>query len=223
MKQQFGIHRIIFVLLLSSLLVMCASGKEKGYSGSEEQSMNAGDLEDLQVAYFASGCFWCVEAVFESVKGVVEAESGYAGGIESNPTYEQVSAGLTGHAEAVRVYYDSSEVDYNTLLKVYYGSHNPTTVNGQHPDYGRQYRSVIFYQNDRERKLAEAFKDQLDKSGQYSEPIATEIIPFKKFWIAEDYHQNYERRNPNNPYVRNVSIPRLLKFQKKFPELLKEH
>lgn len=179
------------------------------------------DLSKYSKAYFASGCFWCVEAVFESVKGVEEVISGYAGGEEKNPTYEQVGAGKTGHAEAVEVYYDPEVISYETLLTVYYGSHNPTTVNGQHPDYGRQYRSVIFYTNENEEKAALAFKRKLNESGEYGEPIATEIVPFTTFWKAEDYHQDYERLNPNQPYVKSVSIPRLNRFKEKFPELLK--
>lgn len=180
------------------------------------------DLDKLSKAYFASGCFWCVEAVYESVRGVAEAVSGYAGGDTPNPTYRLIGTGKTGHAEALEVYYDPAVVTYQTLVKVYYGSQDPTTVNGQHPDYGTQYRSMIFYQNEEEKKIAQTFKANLEASGEYDKPIATEIVPFKKFWKAEDYHQNYERLNPNNPYVRNVSIPRLKRFQAKYPELLKD-
>ncbi len=180
----------------------------------------AADLDKLSTAYFASGCFWCVEAVFESVRGVEEAVSGYAGGKTRNPTYKLIGTGTTGHAETVEVYYDSEVVSYETLVKVYYGSHDPTTVNGQRPDFGTQYRSIIFYQNDEEKEIAEAFKAKI--AGEYSKPIATEIVPFEKFWEAEDYHQNFERLNPNHSYVRNVSIPRLKRFQAKFPDLLKE-
>lgn len=180
------------------------------------------DLKELSKAYFASGCFWCVEAIFESVKGVEEAVSGYAGGKEPNPTYQQVSAGATSHAEAVEVYYDPEVVDYETLVKVYYGSHNPTTVNGQAPDFGTQYRSMILYTNEEEKSIAENYKKDLEASGEYSQPIATEIEPLTKFWKAEDYHQDFERKNPNQSYVKNVSIPRLNRFKKKFPEFLKE-
>lgn len=180
------------------------------------------EMDQLSKAYFASGCFWCVEAIFESVKGVEEAISGYAGGEEANPTYEQVSRGATGHTEAVEVYYDPDVIDYKTLVKVYYASHNPTTVNGQSPDFGTQYRSMILYTNAEEKAIAEAYKKQLEESGQYAEPIATEIEPLTRFWKAEDYHQDYERNNPNNRYIQNVSIPRLKRFQAKHPELLKK-
>lgn len=180
------------------------------------------DLKNLSKAYFASGCFWCVEAIFESVRGVEEAVSGYAGGKEANPTYKQVGAGATGHTEAVEVYYDPEVIDYETLVKVYYGSHDPTTVNGQAPDFGTQYRSMILYTNDKEKEIAMKFKQDLEASGTYSKPIATEIEPLTKFWKAEEYHQDFERLNPNQSYVRSVSIPRLNRFKKKFPELLKK-
>ncbi len=143
----------------------------KGQVGTADSA----DLAGLSRAYFASGCFWCVEAIFESVRGVEEAVSGYSGGDEENPTYQKIGSGTTGHAESVEVYYDPEVVSYETLVKVYYGSHNPTTVNGQHPDYGTQYRSIIFYQNEREKEIAESFRDSLEESGAYDEPIATEI------------------------------------------------
>lgn len=200
----------------------CSSVPANSDNGTTPKAQPTKDLSKLSKAYFASGCFWCVEAVFESVKGVEEAISGYSGGPEKNPTYQQVGRGLTGHAEAVEVYYDPTVVSYETLVKVYYGSHDPTTVNGQHPDFGRQYRSMIYYTNDKEKEIAEAFKAQLEASGKYSKPIATEIVAFEKFWKAEDYHQDYERLHPDNSYVRAVSIPRLNRFKEKFPELLKE-
>ncbi|CAN5149260.1 peptide-methionine (S)-S-oxide reductase MsrA [soil metagenome] len=179
------------------------------------------ELSKLSQATFASGCFWCVEAVFESVKGVKEAVSGYAGGTESNPTYEEVGSGRTNHAEAVTVYYDSSTVDYPTLLKVYFASQDPTQVNGQGPDHGRPYRSIIFYNNAQEKKLAEDYVGELTASKKYSAPLTVEIQPFTKFWEAEDYHQNYVVNNPNVGYVRMESIPRIKRFQAQYPELIK--
>ncbi|MEQ8546996.1 MAG: peptide-methionine (S)-S-oxide reductase MsrA [Cyclobacteriaceae bacterium] len=206
--------------MLCTLLfaVSCSGGKAE-----KDKAENSQNLDGLKKAYFASGCFWCVEAIFESVAGVEEAVSGYAGGKEVNPTYRQVSSGSTGHTETVEVYYNPEIVSYETLLKVYYGSHNPTTVNGQHPDYGAQYRSAIFYQSEEEKLLAEKYMKNLDKSGQYDSPIATEIAPLTKFWKAEEYHQDYEKNNPYQPYVMNVSVPRLKKFQQKYPELLKKN
>ncbi|MEQ8324126.1 MAG: peptide-methionine (S)-S-oxide reductase MsrA [Vicingaceae bacterium] len=215
----------LFSAITASLLLsMCSLDGNTQSKAPEEkiEKMSEAELQKFDVAYFASGCFWCVEAVYESVEGVKEAVSGYAGGNEQNPTYEQVGRGETGHAEAVMVYYDAQVVSYETLVKVYYGSHDPTTVNGQAPDFGRQYRSIIFYQNEKEKAVAEKFKNQLEASGMYDQPIATEIVPFTKFWNAEDYHQDYEKLHPENSYVRNVSIPRLRRFQEKFPELLKK-
>ncbi len=213
----------IFTFLLFIGTMGCGSQSDTHTSTQPEIGVKtSAELARLSKAYFASGCFWCVEAIFESVRGVEEAISGYAGGKEPNPTYEQVSRGLTSHAEAVEVYYDPKLISYETLVKVYYGSHNPTTVNGQAPDFGPQYRSMILYQNEEEKKVAEDYKAKLEASGKYDKPIATEIVPLKKFWEAEDYHQDYEKKNPNQPYIKSVSIPRLKKFQAKYPELLKE-
>ena len=175
----------------------------------------------LKTAYFASGCFWCVEAIFESVEGVEEAISGYAGGFTKNPTYRSIGTGTTGHSETVAVYYNPEIVSFDTLVKVFFGSHDPTTKNGQHPDYGSQYRSIAFYQNEKEKKNIEAVIKELNTK-YYKGKIVTEVTKFTKFFQAEDYHQNYERLHPNNPYVRNVSIPRLNRFKKLFPTILKK-
>ncbi len=180
------------------------------------------DLSAYETAYFASGCFWCVEAIFESVKGVKEVVSGYAGGTEENPTYEQVGGGLTSHAEAVEVYYDPKEISFTALVQVFFGSHDPTTLNRQGPDRGRQYRSVAFYKNESEKAIIEAYIGALTDQNVYDgDPITTEVTPFTKFWKAEDYHQDYEKRHPNNSYIRNVSIPRLNRFKKNFGDFLK--
>ena len=170
-------------------------------------------------AYFASGCFWCVEAVYESVKGVDEVISGYAGGHTKNPTYDSSNTGTTGHAEAVEVIYDPKVVSFETLVDVYFGSQNPIQVNGQGPDRGSQYRSIIFYQNEAQKQIILKKKEALAK--QLNATIAAEVHPFQKFWVAEAYHQNYEKLNPDNSYIRNVSIPRLNRFKEKFPHLLK--
>ena len=176
----------------------------------------------LDTAYFASGCFWCVEAIFESLRGVKDAVSGYAGGKTKNPTYEEVCTHSTGHAESVMVLYDPQMVSYETLLKVYFASCDPTQVEGQGPDRGSPYRSVIFYRNAVEEKAASVYKEQLDKSGKYSRPIAVAVEAFTNFYKAEDYHQGYEKLHPDNPYVQNVSIPRIHNMQKQFPELWKK-
>ncbi|PKQ43986.1 peptide-methionine (S)-S-oxide reductase MsrA [Confluentibacter flavum] len=173
-------------------------------------------------AYFASGCFWCVEAVYESIKGVDESISGYSGGHTNNPTYESSNTGRTGHAESVEIIYDPKIVSFETLVDAYFASQNPTQVNGQGPDNGSQYRSIIFYQNDEQKQIILKKKEALAK--KLNANIAAEVYPFQKFWIAEDYHQNYEKLHPNNSYIRNVSIPRLKRFKANFPtELLKEN
>jgi peptide methionine sulfoxide reductase msrA/msrB len=171
-------------------------------------------------AYFAAGCFWCVEGVFESIKGVREAISGYAGGNTANPTYEEVGHGNTGHAEAVEVIYDSTVVSFADLVKVYFACQDPTQVNGQGPDHGAAYRSIAFYQNAAEQKIIRDYIAMLTQSGKYSKPIASEVTPFVKFWPAEDYHQNYIQNHPENPYVQNESLPRLARTLKQVPELV---
>lgn len=206
-------------LILAIFLFACETTGKTDAPIVQAQAATPKNLEGLSKAYFASGCFWCVEAIYESVKGVEEVISGYAGGDEANPTYRQVGYGSTGHAEAVEVYYDPEVVSFEELLTVYYASQDPTTV-GQKPDFGSQYRSIIFYSNPEERELAEAAK----KDAEVVTPgtVVTEILPLKRFWPAEEYHQDYEKRNPNDRYVQGVSIPRLERFKKKHPELLKE-
>jgi peptide-methionine (S)-S-oxide reductase len=188
----------------------------------QKEKISQQDLAKYETAYFASGCFWCVEAVFESVKGVKEVISGYAGGKAETANYQLVSAGRTNHAEAVKVYYDAKVVSYETLLKVFFGSHDPTTLNRQGPDAGRQYRSAIFYKDANEKKIVDAYIAKLKAENVFSGTITTEIAKYTAFYDAEAYHQDYEANNPNNPYIRGVSVPRLKRFQKKFPELLKK-
>jgi methionine-S-sulfoxide reductase len=177
--------------------------------------------KELSKAVFSEGCFWCAEAVFEKIKGVIEVTSGYSGGDEKNPTYEQVGQGETGHAESIEVLYNPSIVTYKSLLKVFFNSQDPTQVNGQGPDMGSQYRSIAFYKNDLEKNEIESYIKDLNKSGKYSKPISTQVNQFKYFWKAEDYHQDYVKNHPENSYVKHESIPRLNKAIKEFPELLK--
>ena len=213
--------KIIMVSAIALFSTSCQSKNKDQKPRVDKVAYNAQDLKEYETAYFASGCFWCVEAVFESVKGVKEVISGYAGGTELNPTYEQVAMGQTSHAEAVEVYYDPKVVSYETLVKVFFGSQDPTTLNRQGPDRGAQYRSVAFYKNEGEKKVIVDYIAKLTKDKVYNNPIVTEVTPFTKFYVAEDYHQDYERKHPNNPYIQGVSVPRLKRFQKKFPELLK--
>ncbi len=216
---------ILSNLAAAALLLSCNafSGKNDAPKTMESQPAETAPVAygKLDTATFAAGCFWCVEAIFESLKGVKEAVSGYSGGHTKNPTYEEVCSHTTGHTETVEVYYDPEMISYQTLLEVYFASQDPTQVNGQGPDHGDSYRSVIFYRTETERNLAEAYKKQLNDSGKYSKPIAVIIEPFKVFYMAEAYHQNYERNHPENGYVRNVSIPRINRMKAQFPQLLK--
>lgn len=218
------IVKVFSTFLILSLSVAAISCNDKTAVNkidvTENQTISE---ENLSVAYFASGCFWCVEAVFQSVKGVKDAVSGYSGGEVSNPTYQQVSSGQLKHAEAVKVLYDPDVVDFKTLVDVFFGSHDPTTLNRQGPDAGPQYRSIAFYQNQKEKDLIEMYIQSANESQTFGSDIVTEVVPFEKFWKAEEYHQEYERLHPENPYVQNVSIPRLNRFKKKFPHLLKEN
>ena len=210
--------------LLISLNLSLVSCQTKKPNAKQDAIINAKAIEvplqnDLAKAYFASGCFWCVEAVYESVNGVTEVINGYAGGYTENPTYQLSNTGRTGHAEAVEVLYDPTIVSFSTLLEVYFGSQDVTQIDGQGPDNGSQYRSIIFYQNqDQKDEIINKIK-QLTK--ELNVNIAAEVYPFVKFWKGEDYHQNYERLHPNNSYIRNISIPRLRKFKQKFKHLLK--
>lgn len=199
---------------------LTACGQNKPTVKREPATIKQSELDKYQKAYFASGCFWCVEGVFESVDGVKEVVSGYTGGQTENPTYEEVCTGRTGHAESVKIYYDSSVVSYATLLQVFYGSHDPSTLNRQGPDAGTQYRSAIFYVTKQERELAKQAVDSLLTNNIYR-TVTTEIAPLTTFYEAEIYHQNFECRNPNNPYVQRVSLPRINQFKSKFPELVK--
>jgi peptide-methionine (S)-S-oxide reductase len=213
-------------LLLSLIISLTACKNSSGDTVTLPEIANAEPVEvpaqnGLKKAYFASGCFWCVEAVFESVTGVKEAISGYSGGHTKNPTYEESNTGRTGHAEAVEVIYDPEVINFETLIDVYFGSMNPTQKNGQGPDIGSQYRSIIFYQNQEQKKIIEQKIKAL--AGKYEKAIAVEVLPFQKFWKAEDYHQDYKKQHPNDPYIRQVSVPRMNRFKAKFPELLKEN
>ena len=212
-------------ILFACIVTLAFNCENKAQSNKAQEAVINAEPVEVPIkngktrAYFASGCFWCVEAIYESVKGVDEVISGYAGGHTKNPTYEASNTGKTGHAEAVEVIYDPKIVSFETLVDVYFGSQNPTQVNGQGNDRGSQYRSIIFYQNENEKQIILKKKDALSKT--LSATIAAEVYPFQKFWKAEAYHQNYERLHPENSYIQNVSIPRLNKFKAKFPQLLK--
>ncbi|OGX83943.1 peptide-methionine (S)-S-oxide reductase [Hymenobacter lapidarius] len=216
-------------LLLLLLLASCTE-QPAGAQQTTTQSVvrsTAGpapaNMQGLATATFAGGCFWCTEEVFEELKGVNAVVSGYSGGREANPTYEQVGRGETDHAEAIEVYYDPKEVSFATLVDVFFrAAHDPTTLNRQGPDAGAQYRSVAFYRTPAEKKTIDDAIARVNASKQYGSAIVTQVVPFQKFWPAEDYHQGYFRLHPESGYVQNVSAPKVEKFRHKFPELLKK-
>ena len=178
--------------------------------------------EKIDTATFATGCFWCTEAIFEELNGVLKVTSGYSNGHVTNPTYKEVCTGETGHAECVQIQYEPDKISYDELLEVFFQVHDPTTLNRQGADVGTQYRSAIFYNNDEQRQKAEYYKVELDKSGAYKNPIVTEIAAAEKFYPAEDYHQEYYINNKNsNPYCAVVIRPKLDKFKKVFAQKLK--
>lgn len=178
--------------------------------------------EKYEAAIFAGGCFWCTEASFDRIKGVKDVISGYSGGTSEYPTYEQVGGGRTDHAEAVIVFYDPAEIDYKTLLQVFFVAHDPTQLNRQGPDVGKQYRSAIFYKNEAQKLLAEATILQLDEEKIFPRPIVTEIKAYDEFWVAEPYHQDYYMYHPDQSYIRNVSKPKVEKVEKIFADILKD-
>jgi methionine-S-sulfoxide reductase len=186
------------------------------------ESVEASHDSKLEIATFGSGCFWCTEAVFERLKGVKSVVSGYSGGDGPEPTYEQVSSGSSGYAEVVQITFDPAAISYSDLLRVFWQTHDPTTLNRQGPDVGPQYRSAIFYHSDRQQKIAEQYKRQLDDSGQFKSPIVTEITAYKNFYSAEKYHQDYFAINPAQRYCALVIRPKVEKFKKEFKDLLRD-
>ena len=175
-----------------------------------------------EIATLAGGCFWCLEAIYKKVRGVVKVVPGYSGGDTENPTYEQVCSGTTGHAEAIQIEYDPLIIPYNEILKIFWQIHNPTTLNRQGSDFGTQYRSVIFYHDEGQKRVAHSSKKDLDDSCLWENPVVTEIIPFKEFYIAEEYHHDYFKNHPYNSYCQFVVKPKLKKFIKDFKEYIEK-
>jgi peptide-methionine (S)-S-oxide reductase len=178
-------------------------------------------MANLETATLAAGCFWCVEAVFDDLKGVEDVVSGYSGGHTDNPTYRQVCEGTTGHAEVAEIKFDPSVISFKDILRVFFSVHDPTTLNRQGHDIGTQYRSAIFYHNEDQKRDAEEVINEITDEGVYDAPIVTEITPFEKFWPAEDYHQEYFANNPNVPYCQTVVAPKVAKFRQKFVDRLR--
>lgn len=206
---------LFILLILLTVIVFSNLAKTK----FEENMI---DTSKYEVATFASGCFWCTEAVFQRVKGVVKVESGYSGGSVPNPSYEAVTTGRTGHAECTQITYDPKIISYTQLLEVFWKTHDPTTLNRQGNDSGTQYRSAIFYHNDEQKLLAQKYKFELESAKIWNDSIVTEITEFKIFYKAEDYHQNYYNQNANQPYCSFVITPKIEKFKKVFADKIKE-
>jgi peptide-methionine (S)-S-oxide reductase len=211
------------ILLLSGFIFLAGRAD---YSNKHNKTFETKSdrfyMSKTDTATFGEGCFWCTEAIFQRLKGVVSVTAGYSGGTVANPSYEQVCTGTTSHAEVSQIVYDPEVISYDELLKVFFKTHDPTSLNKQGADVGTQYRSVIFYHNEEQKKKAEYYKNELDKAGIYNKPIVTEITPFKAFYKAENYHQNYFNKNPNQAYCQLVIVPKLDKFEKVFNNLLKD-
>ena len=212
-----GIARI---LTAGVLMCFMACSTQDNYR-SDISAIDASLLSDSEKATFAGGCFWCTEAVFERVKGVRDVVSGYTGGTTPNPTYKAVSYGKTDHAEGVQVFYDPLEISYKELVDIFFGTHDPTTLNRQGPDIGKQYRSAVFYHDQAQKEIVEEHIAYLTEKMVYSDPIVTQVEPYSEFYLAEDYHQDYYKKHPNHPYIVAVAKPKVEKFKKKYKDKLK--
>ncbi|MGF7230538.1 peptide-methionine (S)-S-oxide reductase MsrA [Arachidicoccus sp.] len=209
-------------ILCFASFTSCVEQKNHQRSNVDEQFADKNlEMENIDTATFGTGCFWCTEAFFQRLKGVVKVISGYSGGNTPNPTYEEVCSGTTGYAEACQIMYDPSVISFEELLKVFWQTHDPTTLNRQGNDVGTQYRSVIFYHNQQQMDEAQHYKEALQKSGAWDKPIVTAIEPYKSFFSAENYHQNYYNDNPRQMYCQYVIKPKLEKFEKAFKDKLK--
>ena len=225
--------RFLFVLISVSAMLTACSGINSSVETTYAKTNDGATLSNPpapktlpdakkgeQIAVFAGGCFWGLEAVFEHIKGVSDVTSGYSGGTAETADYETVSSGTTGHAEAVRIVYDPAQVSYDQLLKVFFAvAHDPTELNRQGPDTGKQYRSAIFYSNDEQKNLAEKYMGELNKAKTFGKTIVTQVVSLEKFYPAEDYHQNYLVNHPNQPYIVINDQPKVEDLQKKFPDL----
>jgi peptide-methionine (S)-S-oxide reductase len=207
-----NISIFLLVLFLFSFNNCTAQDKKQKETMSEQK---------LETATLGAGCFWCVEAVFQQLKGVESVQSGYSGGHVKNPAYREVTSGNTGHAEAVQIKYNPDIISFKAILDVFWKTHDPTTLNRQGPDIGTQYRSAIFYHNEEQKKVAEQSKKEMNESGYFSDPIVTEIKPYENFYVAEDYHQDFYEKNPNQPYCRFRIDPKIDKLQQQFGKYLK--
>jgi peptide-methionine (S)-S-oxide reductase len=211
---------ILSVLFFGLTLVSCDSAGAAHTGTLPEPAVDAAKTQTPQTAVFAGGCFWGVQAVFEHVKGVKSVSAGYAGGARSTAEYEVVSSGSTGHAESVQITFDSSQISYGQLLKVFFSvAHDPTELNRQGPDTGTQYRSAIFFANDEQKRVATDYISQIDKARVFSQPIVTQVVALKGFYPAEDYHQDYALYHPDNPYILMNDLPKVAALKREYPSL----
>jgi peptide-methionine (S)-S-oxide reductase len=210
---------MLSAIFLSLFTIASCNSSSTQKTFMNEEKIPAGTKKDTTT--FATGCFWCTEAIFQELKGVLKVTSGYSGGTVSNPSYEEVCSGTTGHAECLQIIYDPKQISFEELLEVFWESHDPTSLNRQGNDEGTQYRSAIFYHNAEQKEKAEHYKAKLDQSGAYNKPIVTEIAAFTKFYPAENYHQEYYRLHGSQPYCTFVIRPKVEKFEKVFKDKLK--
>jgi peptide-methionine (S)-S-oxide reductase len=216
-----GFGTILSLLLLGATMISCAQKSNNMNDNMKKNSTMNSNTSKYDTATFGAGCFWCVEAQFQLLDGVISVESGFSGGTIKNPSYREVCNGNTGHAEVCNIVYDPSKISYDELLAAFWKTHDPTQLNRQGNDVGTQYRSVIFYHNDNQKALAEKYKKELNESGAWDKPIVTEISPFTAFYKAEDYHQNYYNQNGEEPYCHYVIQPKVEKFREVFKDKLK--
>ena len=218
---KFSVQFFLIFIVLIAVTVACSAGNAASLAvPTPVMDVSKAPKPDQQTAVIAGGCFWGIQAVFQHVKGVISATSGYSGGEAKTAEYEVVSTGETGHAESVKVTYDPSQITYGELLRVFFSvAHDPTQLNRQGPDDGTQYRSVVFYGSDEQKKIAEAYILQLNKAGIYPRPIVTQVVPLKAFYPAEAYHQDYATRHPYEPYIVFNDAPKVEHLKQQFPEL----
>lgn len=209
------------ITLLFFIITVILSFNENIFTQNLKKAKIMNTNNKYETATFGTGCFWCTETIFEKLKGVESAVSGYSGGTKENPTYKEVCTGNTGHAEVIQVTFDPSIISFKDLLEVFWKTHDPTTLNRQGEDVGTQYRSVIFYHNDEQKKVAEEYKTKLESAKVFKDPIVTEITKFKNFFPAENYHQDYYEQNKSQPYCSFVITPKVEKFKKVFHDKLK--
>ncbi|NVO20374.1 MAG: peptide-methionine (S)-S-oxide reductase MsrA [Bacteroidetes bacterium] len=211
--------KALLLVLLFPLIAGCNNHPSTSHTMIKETYANPGVLD---TATFGAGCFWCTEAVYEQLNGVISVTPGYSGGTTANPTYRDVCSGLTGHAEVAQIIYDTTKISFSELLEVFWTAHDPTTLNRQGGDRGTQYRSVIFYHNENQHSLATEYKNKLNKEKAFPDPVITEISPLKIFYKAEDYHMAYYDKNGNAPYCQMVIDPKVDKIRKVFKDKLKK-